>query len=79
MSARPSGPALGIGAAALAVICCAGLPAIGALVGSITLAALLGVAGGVVVLAAVLVGAVVLVRSRRRRGSCALPPGGEVR
>jgi hypothetical protein len=74
MNDRASGPALGIRAAALAVICCAGLPALGALLGSITLVALLGVAGGVLALA---VGAA-LVRARRR-GSRAPPPRSEAR
>lgn len=73
MSGRASGPALGVAAGALAVICCAGLSAIGALVGGITIAAVIGVAGGVLALAALGGGAILLLRARRRHSSC--PPG----
>jgi hypothetical protein len=65
MRGRASGPALGA-AAAVAVICCAGLPAIGALIGGVTIAGVVGVAGGVLALAALGSGAIVLVRVRRR-------------
>ena len=77
MSNRASGPALGVAAGALAVICCAGLPAIGALLGGITIAAVIGVAGGVLALAALCGGAIVLVRARRRR-SCPPSAGGPI-
>jgi hypothetical protein len=78
MRGRASGPALGVAAGAFAVAWWAGLPAIGALIGGITIAGVLGLAGGVLVLVLVLVlaalggGAVVLVRPRPRRSSC--PP-----
>jgi hypothetical protein len=72
MDGRASGPGLGVAAGAFAVVCCAGLPAIGALIGAITIARVIGVAGGVLALAALLGGAILLVRARRRRGSC--PP-----
>ena len=78
MNGRASGPALGVGAGAFAVVCCAGLPAIGALIGGITIAGVIGVAGGVLVLAALGGGAVLLVRARRRRGSCSPPAGGAI-
>lgn len=38
---------LGVGAAAIAVVCCAGLPAIGALLGGLSAGALLGFGLGV--------------------------------
>jgi hypothetical protein len=72
MNGRASGPALGVAAGAFAVVCCAGLPTIGALTGGITIAGVIGVAGGVLALAALLSGAVLQVRARRRRSSC--PP-----
>jgi hypothetical protein len=72
MHGRASGPALGVAAGAFAVICCAGLPAIGALIGGVTIAGLLGVTGAVLALAALGGGAIVLLRARRRRRSC--PP-----
>lgn len=71
MDGREPGPALGVVAAgALVVACCAGLPAISALIGGITIAGVIGVAGGVLALSALGGGAVLLVRARRRRGSC---------
>jgi hypothetical protein len=76
MDGRASGPALGIAAGAVAVVCCAGVPAIGALVGGITIAAVIGAAAGVLALAALLSGATVLVRARRRRGPCPPRDGG---
>jgi hypothetical protein len=78
MSRRASGPALGIAAGAFAVVCCAGLPAIGALIAGITIAGVLGVAGGILAVAAALSGATLLVRARRRRRSWQPPPGGPV-
>lgn len=78
MDGRASGPALGVAAAAFAVICCAGLPAIGALIGGITIAAVIGVAGGVLALAALGGGAIVLVSARRRRRSCPPSSGGPI-
>ena len=76
MHGRASGPALGVAAGAFGVICCAGLPAIGALIGGVTIAGVVGVAGGVLALAALGGGAIVLVRARRRRRSCPRSAGG---
>jgi hypothetical protein len=56
----------------IAVACCAGLPVIGAVVGGVTGAAVIGIAGGVLAVVAVLAGAVLAFRARRRRRS---PPG----
>lgn len=78
LDGRASGPALGIGAGVFAVVCCAGLPAIGALIGGITIAAVIGVAGGVLALAALGGGAIMLVRARRRRRSCPPNAGGAI-
>lgn len=52
----------------LAVLCCAGLPLLGTLAGSLALSALLG--GGAALLTALLLIAVVVVRLRRRRRDC---------
>jgi hypothetical protein len=68
---RADVPVLGIGAAVIGVICCAGLPAITALIGGITIAAVVGVAGGGLALAAIATGAVRLIRARRRRNASA--------
>jgi hypothetical protein len=67
---------LAIAAGAFAVACCAGLPAIVALIGGITIAAVVGVAGGALALAAVTGGAALLVHARRRRRSCSQPARG---
>jgi hypothetical protein len=58
------------------VVCCAGLPAIGALIAGITIAGVLGVAGGTLALGAAIGGATLLARARRRRRSCQPPQGG---
>lgn len=55
----------------MAVVCCAGLPALAAATGGLTFAALMGIAGGVVAALAVGAGAVLFVRARRRR-ACGL-------
>jgi uncharacterized membrane protein YedE/YeeE len=52
---------------AVAVICCAGLPALAAVFAGLTLATTLGVAGGLVALIAAVAGTVVILRARRRR------------
>jgi high-affinity Fe2+/Pb2+ permease len=54
--------------AVVGVACCAGLPAIAALVSGLALGAVLGVAGGILVAALVGVG-VLAIRVRRRRGA----------
>jgi hypothetical protein len=79
MDARPTGPAFAVAAGAFAVVCCAGLPAIGALIGGITIAGILGVAGGVLALAALVAGAALAVRACRRRGSCPPRARGRIR
>ena len=61
------GPLIGIASVAFAVVCCAGLPAIGALIGGISIVAVLGIAGGVVAFAAAAGAAVLVLRVRRRR------------
>ncbi len=73
MRGRTDVPLVGVAAGALAVVCCAGLPAIGALLGGITIAGVLGVAGGVLVIAAAVGGSALLMRARRRRNSCRPP------
>ncbi len=60
-------------AAVLGIVCCAALPLIGTLVGGIALAVFLGVAGGIVVLAALIASVVVVMRPRRRRLSPRAP------
>ena len=58
-----------LAAAAVAIVgvgCCAGLPAIAAVNGGITIAAVLGVAGGVLAAAALVAVIVFVVRARRR-------------
>ena len=56
---------------AVAVLCCAGLPALAAVFAGLTLATILGVGGGLVALVAAVAGTVAILRARRRR-SC--PP-----
>ncbi len=59
-----------VGAAAVAligVVCCAGLPVMAAFIGGLTLAAVLGVASGILALVGLLARALVVVRGRRRR------------
>ena len=55
---------------AVAIVCCAGLPALAAVFAGLTLATILGVGGGLVALIAA-AGTVMILRARRRR-SC--PP-----
>jgi biotin transporter BioY len=56
-----------LGAVVFALVCCAGLPALGAALGGVTAGVLIGVAGGLIS-AVVLAAAVILfIRSRRRR------------
>jgi len=58
---------IGIGAAVIAVFCCAGLPLVVGMIGGLTATALIGLIGGlVVVLAAALV---LAIRLRRRATS----------
>jgi uncharacterized protein (DUF2062 family) len=60
---------LGIGAALIAIACCAGLPAIGALVGGVTLGAVVGFGLGAVALGVIAWTATAIV-TRRRRDRC---------
>jgi hypothetical protein len=69
------GPLLGIASVALAIGCCAGLPVVASLLGGITVAALLGLAGGTVALVALAGVALLLVRSRARHNACKPPTG----
>jgi hypothetical protein len=57
--------------ATLAIVCCAGLPVLAGVFAGLTLAVILGVGGGLITLVAVLAGATLILRARRRR-SC--PP-----
>jgi hypothetical protein len=57
---------VGIGAAVVAFVCCAGLPLIVGVLGGVALTTLLGVAGAI--LAVGLVGAALVLRLRGRRG-----------
>ena len=57
----------GVGLAALAIACCAGLPLLIAVAGGIGATALIGARTGMVTLIAVGVGALVIARARRRR------------
>jgi hypothetical protein len=78
MSSRTSGPALSVAAGALAVVCCAGLPAIATLIGGITIAWVLGIAIGILALTAALGGIALVGRAYHRRNTCR-PPGPEPR
>jgi hypothetical protein len=49
-----------------AVVCCAGVPLLASLVGGLTIAGLLGVSAGVLIVAATVAVAVLVVRSGRR-------------
>ena len=67
-------PLLGVAGALLAVACCAGLPALGAIVGALTFAAVIVISGGVALAAAVAALVVLIWRGRRRR-ACEEPRG----
>ena len=57
----------GVGAAAVAIVCCAGLPAVAALAGGLTAGAILGLGlGALIVGALALTGTVILTRKRQR-------------
>jgi hypothetical protein len=61
-----------VGVAAIGVACCAGPPAIAAVLGGLTVAALFGIAGGILATASVVAALLFLVRARRRR-ACPAP------
>jgi hypothetical protein len=52
---------------AVAIVCCAGLPALAAVFAGLTLATILGVGGGLVALIAAVAGTIAILRARRRR------------
>jgi hypothetical protein len=54
---------------AVAIVCCAGLPALATVFAGLTLATILGVGGGLAALIAVIAGTIAILRARRRR-SC---------
>jgi hypothetical protein len=55
--------------AVVAVVCCAGLPAISAAIGGLTLAALLGAGAGLLATVALLSTTLILIGARRGSGS----------
>jgi hypothetical protein len=65
------GSSLALGTAALAVVCCAGLPLLIAAVGGLTLGAVLGLAGLAVALG--LIALLLVIRARRRACSPRTP------
>ena len=67
-------PLFGAVGVLLAVACCAGLPAVGAIVGGLTVAAVIGISTGALLAAAVAALAVLIWRGRRRR-ACEGPRG----
>jgi hypothetical protein len=79
MDGRASSGALGVAAGVFAVLCCAGLPAIGGLIGGATIAGVIGVGAAVLAITALLGGAALAVRARRRRGACPPSARGRVR
>lgn len=58
---------LGIGAALVAITCCAGLPAIGALLGGLTLGAVLGLGLGALIVGALAWAATAILTRRPTR------------
>ncbi|MGH2715424.1 MAG: hypothetical protein ACRDM7_16335 [Thermoleophilaceae bacterium] len=69
-SAKQGGLAA-LGIAAFAVVCCAALPVLAAVAGSVAIGTVLGVGGGI--LAAVVLVGLAVARTRRRR-VCETPP-----
>jgi hypothetical protein len=62
---RGRGDLVALGAAAVAVVCCAGLPLLGAAIGGLTAAAVTGLGAGALFLA--VLAAVLVIRRRRAR------------
>lgn len=60
-------PLLGPAGALLAIGCCAGLPLLGSVLGGLTVAAVLGIASGMLLIAGVVGAVALLIRVRRRR------------
>jgi hypothetical protein len=67
-------PLFGAVGVLLAVACCAGLPALGAIAGGLTVAAVIGISTGTLLAAAVVALAVLIWRGRHRR-ACEEPTG----
>ena len=67
-------PLLGAAGALLVVACCAGLPTLAAIVGGLTVAAVIRISTGALLAAAVAALAVLIWRGRRRR-ACEGPRG----
>ena len=65
-----------VAVAAVAIVCCVGLPVLAGVLAGLTLAAVLGVGGGLIALIAAISASVILLRARRRR-SC--PPTNQTR
>ena len=65
-----------VAVAVVAIVCCAGLPVLAGVLAGLTLAAVLGVGGGLIALIAALSACVILLRARRLR-SC--PPTDQTR
>jgi hypothetical protein len=63
-----------VAVAAIAIVCCAGLPVLAGAFGGVALATALGVGGGLLAFIVALAAAVIVLRARRRR-SC--PPSDE--
>jgi hypothetical protein len=63
---NPATGTLGIGAAVIALACCAGLPAVGALLGGLTVGAVLGLGFGALLLAALAWAAAAIIVRRQR-------------
>ena len=61
---------LGIGAAAAAILCCAGMPILAALLGGLALSAILALGFGSVLLGALAWTATALFMRKRRHGGC---------
>jgi hypothetical protein len=67
-------PLFGAVGALLAVACCAGLPALGAIAGGLTVVAVIGISTGTL-LAAAVVAVAALIWRRRHRRACEEPTG----
>jgi hypothetical protein len=61
---------LGIGAVVVAIVCCAGLPAVATLLGGLTLGAVLGLGLGVLIVVVIAWAALVILARRRQHARC---------
>jgi hypothetical protein len=64
---------VGVAGWLLPVACCAGVPLVGTIVGGLTVAAAIGVAGGLLLATSALAVAVLAFRTRNRRRGCISP------